>query len=180
MPKNKKGLIYETRKLYRQTYMSDEEVQVISATHAVMWDSAASKDPITSRLRTTMLFKKEDGLIAPIQGLIEQWKGEGWAPLDEFCDAELVFEFVDDFEDHLMRMARSFLLGIPLNGDVNVSDDTPPDPVETRTFNPEERLKGVKKVKPVKKSKNKDLEDSKFEESKHEDSSSEDDDDDWL
>lgn len=180
MSKKKKGLVYETRVLYRQTYMSDDEIQVVSATHAVMWDSSASADPITSRLRTTMLFKKEKGLIAPIQGLIEQWKGEGWAPLDEFCDAELVFEFSDDFEDHLMRMARSFLLGIPLNGNVTLPDDTPPDPVEAITIKTEDRMKGVKKVKPAKKNQSKDTNDTNFEESKYEESSSDDDDDEWL
>jgi hypothetical protein len=180
MSKNKKGLVYETRVLYRQTYMSEDDIQVVSATHAVMWDTTVSADPVTSRLRTTMLFKKENGLISPIQGLIEQWKGEGWTPLDEFCDAELVFEFSDDFEEHLMRMARSFLLGIPLNGNVNITDDTPPEPVEAIIIKPEERIKGVKKVKPAKKNKSKNTDDSNFEESKYEETSSDDDDDDWL
>lgn len=129
---------YETRKLYTQKYVTEDEVAVSSTTYAVMW-SLSDDDIVTSRLRITLLFKQENTVISPVQGLVEQWKGEGWTPMDEFADAELVFDTQEDFEEHMCRIARSFILGIPLNSDLSDNDDTPEDPVNTRTFDTKDK-----------------------------------------
>lgn len=180
---------YNTRVLYSQKYATEDEVTVSSTTYAVMWSFNKDSDPITSRIRITLLYKKDGTMLSPIQGLIEQWKGEGWTPMDEFADAELVFESSKEFEDHMLRMARSFILGVPLNADVDDFDDTPEDPVNTRTFDTKVKRfkKGTKlnNIKPIKVSLIDPIDEIEATKSTNDnapdnDSSDDDDDDEWL
>lgn len=136
---------YDTRLLYKQKYETEEGVHVDSNMYAVMW--AQSKDivPVTSRLRYTLLYTREGGEIHPIQGLIEQWKGEGWAIIDEFTEAHITFDHEDDFEEHLAEMAKSFLLGIPKGSKVIGTSGPDKEPVEKAVVVPERVTKILSK-----------------------------------
>lgn len=175
---------FETRELYSQKYMSDEEIHVSSTTYAVLWSLNNNSDPITSRLRVTLLYKKDGLTVSPIQGLIEQWKTEGWTPLDEFADAELTFDGRKEFENHMLTMARSFILGVPLNATITDPDDTPEDPVNTRTFDTKDKRFKSSKIKPLPgidlKSKDETFEVADPEEANAEAGEEDSDDDDWL
>jgi hypothetical protein len=74
---------YETRLLYTQSYMADEAVNVTSDMHAIMW-SYTGVSPTTTRVRLTFIYTREAKGISPVQGLIEQWKNEGWTVIDEY------------------------------------------------------------------------------------------------
>jgi len=126
---------YDTRLLYRQKYETEEGVHVDSIIYAVMWSYSKDIVPTTSRLRYTILYTKESGLIQPIQALIEQWKGEGWTIIDEFTEAHNTFDHESDFENHLAEMAKSFLLGIPIGSKV-ISEDSDPKPGDKATVVP--------------------------------------------
>ena len=126
---------YDTRLLYRQKYETEEGVHVDSIIYAVMWSYSKDIVPTTSRLRYTILYTKESGLIQPIQALIEQWKGEGWTIIDEFTEAHITFDHESDFENHLAEMAKSFLLGVPIGSKV-VSEDSDPKPGDKATVVP--------------------------------------------
>ena len=121
---------YDTRLLYRQQYVTDEGMYVTSAAYAAIWSYSKNVDPTTTRIRITTMCTKESGEYAPVQGLIEQWKTNGWLIMDEFCDAELSFGTQEGFEGHLMKMARAFILGIPIKSDILSDDDD--DPVTPR------------------------------------------------
>jgi len=118
---------YETRMLYTQSYLADEAVNVTSDMHAVMWSYGPSA-PTTTRVRLTFIYTREAKGISPVQGLIEQWKNEGWTIVDEYVDAYQEFDEVEDFRAHLLEMTRSFLLGIPFGSEVQ-SPAGPKDPV---------------------------------------------------
>jgi len=178
---------YDTRLLYTQSYTTEDDVQVSSTTYAVIWALTNNEEPVSSRLRVTLLYKNENTVITPVQGLVEQWKSEGWTPMDEFADSELVFDTHEDFQNHMMTMARSFILGIPLNSTVETPPDTPDDPVNTRTFDTnDKRFKNVNsKIKNLKglDLKGKTPSQPGIEETATKDegnSSDDDDDDDWL
>ena len=121
---------YDTRLLYRQQYITDEGIYVTSAAYAVIWSYSKNVEPTTSRIRVTTMCTKESGEYAPVQGLIEQWKRNGWLIMDEFCDSELSFGTQEGFEGHLMKMARAFILGIPIKSDILSDDDD--DPITPR------------------------------------------------
>jgi hypothetical protein len=121
---------YDTRLLYRQQYITDEGIYVTSASYAVIWAYSKNVEPTTTRIRLTTMCTKESGEYAPVQGLIEQWKTNGWLIMDEFCDADLSFGTQEGFEGHLMKMARAFILGIPIKSDILSDDDD--DPVAPR------------------------------------------------
>ena len=114
---------FNTRLLYQQKYSTEEGVHVASTMYAVMWGLHAS--PLTTtRLRHTSLYNMTGTSVQPIQGLIEQWKNDGWVVLDEFVDITREFDSRKEYEAYLMKMARSFLLSIPIESTI-VSDDEP-------------------------------------------------------
>ena len=117
---------YDTRLLYTQSYIADETIHVGTDTYAVMWTYPGAVSPTTTRVRLTYLYTKEGMGISPIQGVLEQWKAEGWLIFDEFCDGYLGFNTVEDFRNYLMQMTRSFLLGVPLGAEVE--GDVSPKP----------------------------------------------------
>ena len=176
---------YETRKLYSQNYTSEEDVHVTSTTYAVIWALTNNEEPISGRLRITLLYKNENAVITPVQGLLEQWKSEGWTPMDEFADPEIVFDTSEDFENHMMSMARSFILGIPLDSTVESPDDIPSGPVSTRTIdtndkrfkNINDKIKGIKGLD-LKGKTPENIEETSFKDEAN--SADDDDDDDWL
>ena len=114
---------YETRLLYTQSYLADESVNVTSDMHAIMW-SFGPAAPTTTRVRLTFIYTREAKGIAPVQGLIEQWKNEGWSVVDEYVDGYQEFDEIEDFRAHLLEMTRAFLLGVPFGSEVQ--GDTPP------------------------------------------------------
>jgi len=114
---------FNTRLLYHQKYATEEGVHVASTMYAVMWGLNSS--PLTTtRLRLTSLYNMSGASVQPIQGLIEQWKNDGWVVLDEFVDVAREFDSRKEYEAYLMKMARSFLLGIPIESTI-ISDDEP-------------------------------------------------------
>jgi len=114
---------YETRLLYTQSYLADESVNVTSDMHAIMW-SFGPASPTTTRVRLTFIYTREAKGISPVQGLIEQWKSDGWSVVDEYVDGYQEFDEIDDFRAHLLEMTRAFLLGVPFGSEVQ--GDTPP------------------------------------------------------
>ena len=103
--------------------------------------------------------------------------------MDEFANPDLVFDMKEDFENHMLTMARSFILGIPLNSDVDDIDDDPIESPSKNTLKPKDIQ--PPKIKPIKTNiKTFDLskESSDVEEANSSGSSSEEDsdDDDWL
>jgi len=117
---------YETRLLYTQSYLADEAVNVTSDMHAIMW-SFGPAAPTTTRVRLTFIYTREAKGISPVQGLIEQWKNEGWSVIDEYVDGYQEFDEIDDFRAHLLEMTRAFLLGVPFGSEVQ-GDSTPKSP----------------------------------------------------
>tara|TARA_E500000318_G_scaffold100376_1_gene103060 strand:+ start:219 stop:803 length:585 start_codon:yes stop_codon:yes gene_type:complete len=122
---------YDTRLLYTQSYLADETIHVGTDTYAVMWTYPGAVQPTTTRVRITYLYTKEGTGISPIQGVLEQWKSEGWLIFDEFCDGYLGFNEVSDFRNYLMQMTRSFLLGVPLGAEVE-GDVSPKPPAPNK------------------------------------------------
>ena len=114
---------YETRLLYTQSQLADEAVNVTSDMPAIM-QSFGPAAPTTTRVRLTFIYTREAKGIAPVQGLIEQWKNEGWSVVDEYVDGYQEFDEIEDFRAHLLEMTRAFLLGVPFGSEVQ--GDAPP------------------------------------------------------
>jgi hypothetical protein len=115
---------YDTRLLYSQSYSAEEGLFVSTDCYAVMWTYPQAVSPTTTRVRLTYIYTKEGGGISPVQGIMEQWKSEGWTVMDEFCDGYSDFSTAEDLRDQMMQMVRSFLLGVPIGADVE-GDDSP-------------------------------------------------------
>ena len=127
---------FNTRLLYSQKYATEDDVHVSSSMYAVMWGLNLSAPLTTTRLRLTCLYNLVGSSVQPIQGLIEQWKNDGWVIVDEFVDIVREFDSQKDFEDQLMNMGRSFLLGIPIDSSIISDDDTSPPPKGTKVIIP--------------------------------------------
>ena len=123
---------YDTRLLYSQNYIADEGLFVATDMYAVMWTYPQAISPTTTRVRLTYIYTKEGGAIEPVQGIMEQWKPEGWSVMDEFCDTYTDFSSPEDLRDHMMQMVRAFLLGVPLGAEVE-GDDSPKTPTPNKT-----------------------------------------------
>lgn len=123
-------LDYESRLLYRQEYSVDTETDtnyVVSAMHAVSYRYPGSISPTTTRIRTTLVYVIDgNSMCSPAQGLIEQWKTEGWVPIDEFLYGELVFDSYQDYEEYVLKMVEAFLLGVPIQSTGEYTPDTTP------------------------------------------------------
>jgi len=117
---------YDTRLLYSQNYAADEGLFVSTDMFAVMWTYPQAVSPTTTRVRLTYIYTKEVGAISPVQGIMEQWKSEGWTVMDEFCDGYSDFKSSEDLRDYMMQMARAFLLGVPIGAEVE--GDSSPKP----------------------------------------------------
>ncbi len=115
---------YDTRLLYSQSYAADEGLFVSTDMFAVMWTYPQAVGPTTTRVRLTYIYTKEGGGISPVQGIMEQWKSEGWTVMDEFCDGYADFKSPEDLRDYMMQMVRAFLLGVPLGAEVE-GDESP-------------------------------------------------------
>mgnify|MGYP001463488522 CR=1 FL=1 len=123
---------YDTRLLYSQSYAADEGLFVTTDMFAVMWTYPQAVGPTTTRVRLTYIYTKEGGMLSPVQGILEQWKSEGWTVMDEFTDGYSEFRDVESFRSYLMQMARSFLLGVPIGAEVE-GDDSPKPPIPNKT-----------------------------------------------
>tara|TARA_B100001093_G_scaffold490539_1_gene529677 strand:+ start:3853 stop:4443 length:591 start_codon:yes stop_codon:yes gene_type:complete len=117
---------YDTRLLYSQSYTADEGLFVSTDCYAVMWTYPQAVSPTTTRVRLTYIYTKEGGGISPVQGIMEQWKSEGWTVMDEFCDGYSDFSTAEELRDQMMQMVRSFLLGVPVGAEVE--GDSSPKP----------------------------------------------------
>ena len=123
---------YDTRLLYSQNYAADEGLFVSTDCYAVMWTYPGAVSPTTTRVRLTYIYTKEGGGIAPVQGIMEQWKSEGWTVMDEFCDGYSDFTTAEELRDQMMQMVRSFLLGVPIGAEVE-GDESPKPPAPNKT-----------------------------------------------
>ena len=123
---------YDTRLLYSQSYSADEGLFVSTDCYAVMWTYPQALSPTTTRVRLTYIYTDESGGITPVQGIMEQWKSDGWTVMDEFCDGYSDFQTPEELRDHMMEMARSFLLGVPLGSKVE-GDESPKAPAPNKT-----------------------------------------------
>ena len=123
---------YDTRLLYSQNYAADEGLFVSTDCYAVMWTYPQAVGPTTTRVRLTYIYTKEGGEIAPVQGIMEQWKSEGWTVMDEFCDGYSDFRVPEDMRDYMMQMVRAFLLGVPIGAEVE-GDTSPKSPAPNKT-----------------------------------------------
>jgi len=123
---------YDTRLLYSQSYSADEGLFVSTDCYAVMWTYPGAVTPTTTRVRLTYIYTKEGGGIAPVQGIMEQWKSEGWTVMDEFCDGFTDFSTAEELRDQMMQMVRSFLLGVPIGAEVE-GDESPKPPTPNKT-----------------------------------------------
>tara|TARA_Y100000992_G_scaffold301343_1_gene272009 strand:+ start:1737 stop:2285 length:549 start_codon:yes stop_codon:yes gene_type:complete len=115
--------------------MADEAVNVTSDMHAIMW-SYTGVSPTTTRVRLTFIYTREAKGISPVQGLIEQWKNEGWTVIDEYVDGYQDFGEIDDFRAHLLEMTRSFLLGVPFGSEVQGDNKPPKEPIKRNGLKP--------------------------------------------
>jgi len=123
---------YDTRLLYSQSYSADEGLFVSTDCYAFMWTYPGARTPTTTRVRLTYIYTKENGGIAPVQGIMEQWKSEGWTVMDEFCDGFTDFNEPEELRDQMMQMVRSFLLGVPIGAEVE-GDESPKPPSPNKT-----------------------------------------------
>jgi len=123
---------YDTRLLYSQNYSADEGLHVSTDCYAVMWTYPQAVTPTTSRVRLTYIYTKENGGISPVQGIMEQWKSEGWTVMDEFCDGYSDFTTAEELRDQMMQMVRAFLLGVPVGAEVE-GDESPKPPTPNKT-----------------------------------------------
>ena len=123
---------YDTRLLYSQSYAADEGLFVSTDCYAVMWTYPQAVSATTTRIRLTYIYTKEGGGISPVQGIMEQWKSEGWTVMDEFCDGYTDFATAEDLRDQMMQMVRSFLLGVPIGASVE-GDMSPKPPTPNKT-----------------------------------------------
>ena len=123
---------YDTRLLYSQNYAADEGLFVSTDCYAVMWTYPGAVTPTTTRVRLTYIYTKEGGGISPVQGIMEQWKSEGWTVMDEFCDGYADFSTAEELRDQMMQMVRSFLLGVPIGAEVE-GDESPKPPTPNKT-----------------------------------------------
>ena len=123
---------YDTRLLYSQNYAADEGLFVSTDCYAVMWTYPQATSPTTTRVRLTYIYTKEPRGIAPVQGIMEQWKSDGWTVMDEYCDGESDFGSAEELRDFMMEMAKSFLLGVPIGAEVE-GDESPKPPAPNKT-----------------------------------------------
>lgn len=123
---------YDTRLLYSQSYVADEGLFVSTDCYAVMWTYPGAVAPTTTRVRLTYIYTQENGSISPVQGIMEQWKSEGWTVMDEFCDGYSDFNSPEEMREQMMQMVRSFLLGVPIGADVE-GDESPKPPTPNKT-----------------------------------------------
>ena len=123
---------YDTRLLYSQSYAADDGLFVSTDMYAVMWTYPQAVSPTTTRVRLTYIYTKESGNISPVQGIMEQWKSEGWTVMDEFCDGYSDFRTSEDMREYMMQMVRAFLLGVPLGAEVE-GDTSPKSPIPNKT-----------------------------------------------
>jgi hypothetical protein len=123
---------YDTRLLYTQNYSGEEGLIVTTDLFAVMWTYPQAVSPTTTRIRLTYIYRKENGVIEPVQGILEQWKSDGWIVMDEFCDGYSDFSTAEDMRDYMMQMVRAFLLGVPIGAEVE-GDASPKTPIPNKT-----------------------------------------------
>ena len=106
---------YTDRLLYRQSYTVPENTTVVvTAMYAVSWRYQQSISLTVTRIRLSLAYEMTNGVVIPSQGLIEQWKSDGWIPVDEYLDENLEFDSYIEYENFVMRMVKSFLIGIPI------------------------------------------------------------------
>ena len=122
---------YDTRLLYSQNYAADDGLFVSTDMYAVMWTYPQAVSPTTTRVRLTYIYTKESGSVSPVQGIMEQWKSEGWTVMDEFCDGYSDFRTSEDMREYMLQMVRAFLLGVPIGAEVE-GDTSPKSPIPNK------------------------------------------------
>lgn len=122
---------FESRLLYNQKNLIEDEMYVSSNLYAVKWNYPGSIGETTARVRITIILNDgKTGLIIH-GGTIEKWSDKGWQMLDEYFDGYLDFDLEEEAHTYLMKMCHSFLMGIPvasIKGTVPRSSPTPRSP----------------------------------------------------
>tara|TARA_R110002153_G_scaffold36023_1_gene106782 strand:+ start:2253 stop:2807 length:555 start_codon:yes stop_codon:yes gene_type:complete len=122
---------YETRLLYRQKHTIETDIAlnvIMSAIHAVSYRYPQSLASTTSRIRTTLIYTEVNGQVVPEQGLLEQFKQDGWVPIDEFLEEDVSFNTYDEYEEYAMLMVKSFLIGVPIEATGAIAGPAPATP----------------------------------------------------
>jgi len=105
---------YETRLLYDQHVLTDNDIHVLSSIYAIKWIYPGAMTPMSSRVRLTCVYSDLSTTISIHGGSIEKWRDGGWTLIDEFCDDREDFSTPEDARDRLLNYTQSFLLGVPL------------------------------------------------------------------
>ena len=112
---------FESRRLYKQSCLTEEGLTVTNAVFAIRWTYPGASSHTTGRVRITCMYFEEGGGISPVSGAIERLSDRGWLFIDEFCNDSIDFNNSDEFVEHMMLLAHSFIMGVPVDvitGDV--------------------------------------------------------------
>ena len=120
---------FEHRVLYEQKALIEEEKQIHTKTYACSYLYPGAISRTTCRARTTLVYDcSVPGLIDVAGGTIEKWSEGGWNTIEEFFDTSLTFISSEEALDHMLKMFKSFILGINCLGDISSDSPAPPPP----------------------------------------------------
>lgn len=145
---------FESRRLYKQSCLTEEGLTVTNAVFAIRWTYPGASSHTTGRVRITCMYFEEGGGISPVSGAIERLSDRGWLFIDEFCNDSIDFNNSDEFVEHMMLLAHSFIMGVPVDvitGDVRPKPRRPSGPGVKRRETPDKKpsiLKVLKFEKP--------------------------------
>jgi hypothetical protein len=141
---------FEYRKLYTQTCLTEEDLSVTNAVFAIRWTYPGATNHTTGRVRITCMYFDEYGSIAPVSGAIERLSDRGWLFIDEFCNDSISFNNADEFVEHMMLLAHSFIMGVPVDvitGDVKPKPRKPSSPGTKKKEIPDKKPTKLKVLK---------------------------------
>ena len=145
---------FESRRLYKQSCLTEEGLTVTNAVFAIRWTYPGASSHTTGRVRITCMYFEEGGGISPVSGAIERLSDRGWLFIDEFCNDSIDFNNSDEFVEHMMLLAHSFIMGVPVDvitGDVRPKPRRPSGSGVKRRETPDKKpniLKVLKFEKP--------------------------------
>jgi len=141
---------FESRRLYKQSCLTEEGLTVTNAVFAIRWTYPGASSHTTGRVRITCMYFEEGGGISPVSGAIERLSDRGWLFIDEFCNDSIDFNNSDEFVEHMMLLAHSFIMGVPVDvitGDVRPKPRRPSGPGVKRRETPDKKPTKLKVLK---------------------------------
>ena len=112
---------FEKRLLYSQKCISEDGPYVTSSVYGVKWTYPGASQKTTGRLRITCVYNNNTGFSA-VGGTIERWTDKGWLLIDEYCDDNQYLLSEIEFREKLLKMAHSFVMGVPIDVIVGVKN----------------------------------------------------------